>query len=317
MRKQLILSVFLALAACSGSSLATVNGDKISVDDFTRHLQLAVIQSDAAWLKQPLRAQAFKEKLLNDMIDEALLLQEAKRLDIAATDTELAEEYVRYKSQYTEAVFQDMLKAKNISNDEWKEERRRNYVIDKLRDATAPNPDQIKESELKSFYEQNISDFNRQEEVHVRQILVGNEDTAKMIHSKLLAGDNFAALAQQYSISPDAKQGGDIGYFSRGTFPPVFDKVCFALPVGGVSDVVKSEYGYQIFKVLDHRPARTIPFAEAKTLILRSLRQDGGQKQFETLLAQLKLNAKITIDAKKLSKIEVPHATEIPSSDTH
>lgn len=316
MRNHLLPPIFLVLAACSGSNLATVNGDNILVDDYKRHLQLAATQNDTTWLKQPARAQAFKEKLLNDMIDEALLLQEARRMDITATDNELAEEYVRYKSQYTEAAFQNMLKAKGISNDEWKEERRRNYIIDKLRDTAAPDASQIKESELKSFYDQNISDFNRPEEVHVRQILVGNEDTAKMIHSKLLAGDNFAALAQQYSISPDARQGGDIGYFSRGTFPPIFDEVCFSLPSGSVSDVVKSEYGFQIFKVIDHRPARTIPFSETKKLILRSLHQDGGQKQFENLLVQLQLNAKITIDAKQLSKIEVPHAAEIPSSDS-
>lgn len=316
MRKTLLFLAFFGLAACGSSSVATVNGDKISLKDFARHLQLAAIQNDAAWLKQPARAQAFKEKLINDMIDEALLLQEAKRLDLTATETELAEEYARYKSQYTESAFQDMMKAKGISYDEWKEDRRRSYIIDKLRETAAPDAAQIKEAELKTYYDQNIGEFNRPEEVHVRQILVGNEDNAKMIHSKLLAGDNFAALAQQYSISPDAKQGGDIGYFSRGTFPPVFDKVCFSLPVGSVSDVVKSEYGYQIFKVIDHRAARTIPFPEAKKIILNSLRQEGGEKQFENLLTQLRLKSKIAIDTKKLSKIEVSHAAEAPDPDS-
>lgn len=317
MRKTLLFLAFLGLTACGGPSVATVNGDKLLVKDFARHLQLAAARSDIVWLKQPARAQAFKEKLLNDMIDETLLLQEAKRLGITATENELAEEYVNYKSQYTESAFQDMLKAKDISYDEWKDDRRRSYIIDKLRDTVAPDATQIKESELKSFYDQNINDFKRPEEVHARQILVGKEDTAKMVHSKILSGENFAAMAQQYSISPDAKKGGDIGYFSRGSFPPIFDKICFSLPVGSVSDVVKSDYGYQIFKVLDHRPARTIPFPEAKKLILRSLRQEGGQKQFENLLAQLKLNAKISIDTKKLSKIEVSHAPEAPHSDSH
>jgi parvulin-like peptidyl-prolyl isomerase len=317
MQKRLLLSVCLALAACGGPSVASVNGDKISVKDFARHFRVAATQNDAVWLQQPARAIAFKEKLLNDLIDEALLLQETRRLGITATDAELAEEYARYKSQYTEAIFQDMLKAKGISYDEWKDDRRRSYIIDKLRDMAAPDAAKIKESELKAFYDQNIVDFRRPEEVHVRQILVGTADTARMVHAKLLTGDNFAALAQQYSISPDAKQGGDIGYFARGTFPPVFDKVCFALPVGGVSDVVKSDYGYQIFKVLDHRPARTIPFPEAKKLILRSLKQEGGQKQFDTLLVGLRHHAKIKIDAKTLSKIEVPHATDAPDTDSH
>ncbi len=317
MRKWLPFSVLLALAACGGPSVASVDGEKISVKDFARHLRVAAAQNDAVWLKQPAHASAFKEKLLHDMIDETLLLQEAQRLGITATETELAEEYTRYKSQYTEATFQDMLRTRGISYEEWKRDRRRSYIMDKLRDLAAPDAAKIKESELKAFYDQNINDFKRPEEVHVRQILVGTADTAKMVHSKLLSGENFAALAQQYSISPDARRGGDIGYFSRGTFPPVFDKTCFSLPVGGTSDVVKSDYGYQIFKVLDHRPARTIPFAEAKKLILRGLRQEGGQKQFEALLARLRLHAKISTDTKTLSKIEVTHATETPDPDTH
>lgn len=316
MQKTLLFLAFLGLAACGGK-IASVNGDKIPLTDFVTHLTLATRQMDPVLLKQPTRAQEFRDKVLNAMINERLLLQEAKRLDITASDTELAEEFTRYKSQYTEAAFQQMLEAKGISYDNWKEERANNYIIDKLREAVAPDASKITEAELKSFYNQNIKDFQRPEEVRVRQILVGKEAVAKMIHAKLQAGDNFAALAQQYSISPDAKNGGDVGFFSRGTFPPIFDKICFTLPIGAVSDTIKSEYGYQIFKVIDHHPARTIPFPEAKKLILKSLRQSGGEKTFDDLLLKLRKNAKITIDERKLSKIEVPHEDEPTGTDTH
>jgi parvulin-like peptidyl-prolyl isomerase len=316
MRQILILIMLVSLSAC-GAKVAKVNGDKILASDFESRLKLAATQADAAWLKQPARAQAFKEKILNAMINEELLLQEANRLDITASDEELAEEYARYKSQYTEAAFQKMLKDKAISYDDWKEERRRNYIIEKLRNTVTPDAKKITDTELKAFYDQNMKDFQRPEEVRVRQILVGKLDTAKMIYAKLKEGDNFAALAQQYSISPDAKNGGDVGYFSRGTFPAIFDKICFSLPVGAVSDVVKSEFGYQIFKVTDHRPARTIPFAEAKKMILRSLKHAGGEKAFDDLLLQLRQNAKISIDDRNLSKIEVPHETIDPDTDAH
>ncbi len=316
MRKSVLIALLVGLSACGGK-IASVNGDKIPLADYMAHLTLAAQQTDPVRLKQPARAQEFKEKILNAMINERLLLQEAKRLGVTATDTELVEDYTRYKSQYTEAAFQQMLKAKGISYDEWKDERANNYIIDKLRDTAAPEASKISEAELKAFYDQNIKDFQRPEEVHVRQILVGKEDVAKMIHNKLQAGDNFAALAQQYSISPDAKNGGDVGYFSRGTFPPIFDKVCFTLPIGAVSDVTKSEFGYQIFKAIDHHPARTIPFPEAKKLILKSLRQAGGEKSFDDLLLQLRKTAKITVDERKLSKIEVPYETESTSADTH
>lgn len=315
--KNLCILLLVSLLSACGAKIAKVNGNKIPLSEFSTRLRLASEIGDPVWLKKPERAQALKEKILNGMVDEILLLQEAKRLGLTATDAELDEELARFKSQYSDASFQDMLKSQHISYDDWKEQRRRNYIIDKLRDTVAPDAKEISDAEIKAFYDQNISDFKKPEMVHVRQILVNNQTTAKMVYDKLIAGENFAALAQQYSISPDAKKGGDVGYFARGSFPPIFDKICFALPIGGISEVVKSDYGFQIFKVIDHQPARTVPFAEAQKIILRSLRQDGGQKQFEKMLAQLRQTAKITTDTKQLSKIEVPHESAAPDSHDH
>jgi len=317
MRLRLLILVAIAIAACSGSSIATVNGDKIPLNDYMTRLRITASVSDPVWAQQPERAKALKEQVLGGMIDERLLLQEAKRLGITASDEELAEEYARFKSQYTEENFQQMLKEQQVSYDDWKDQRRRNYLIDKLRNTVVPDATKITEAETKSFYDQNASEFKRPEEVRARQILVKSKDTAQMIHDKILEGENFAALAQQYSISPDAKSGGDIGYFSRGSFPPIFDRICFGLPVGGVSDVVKSEFGYQIFKVTDHRAARTIPYAEAKKMIKRSLQQAGGQKEFEALITQLRLKATVNVDAKKLATIEVPYEAKTTESDSH
>ena len=68
--------------------------------------------------------------------------------------------------------------------------------------------------------------------------------------------DFVANLARKHSLSPDAKQGGDLGWFERGAMPPIFEQVCFALPEGKVSDVVASSYGFHLFKVIGRRPAR-------------------------------------------------------------
>lgn len=309
--------LILLLSACGGPTIATVNDQKIPLKDYTTKLRITASVIDPVWAKQPERAKLLKEQVLGGMIDEYLLLQEAKRLGITASDEELSEEYARFKSQYTEDTFQEMLKAQNVSYDDWKEQRRRNFIIEKLRNTITPEANKITDAEIKSFYDQNIKEFQRPEEVRARQILVQKKDTADMIHSKIEEGENFAALAQEYSISPDAKKGGDLGFFSKGTFPAVFDRVCFALPVGGVSDVTKSEFGYQIFKVTDRRKARTIPFSEAKKMIQQSLQQAGGQKEFEALITQLRLKAKVNVDAKKLASIEVPYESNEADTDSH
>lgn len=307
----------LSLVACGPAKIASVNGTKITVADLDQRMHMMLPQYDAVLFKQPARALAFKQKALNSLIDETLLLQQATKAGITISANELAEEYTRYKSQYTEQRFQDMLAQRHLSYDAWKDDRRRNAIIERLRDRDTGVPKTISDEQIATYYNKHPDEFMRSDEVRVRHILVNQESTAKMVHDKIIAGDNFAALAQQYSASPESKQGGDLGFIRKGNFPPVFDKNCFNLPVGAVSDVVKSEYGYHIFKVIDRHPARKIPMSEARKEIVQRLTVANQENAFESDLKHLHDTAKISIDMKKLEKLEVPYESNTASAHQH
>src|SRR5213078_1008008 len=99
----------------------------------------------------------------------------------------------------------------------------------------AGNVSQPNDAEIRAYYAQHPSEFRSGEEVHVRQILVHDEATANDITGRLRKGESFEDLSRQYSLAPNAKKGGEIGYVSRGELPKMFEEEIFSLKPGSVS----------------------------------------------------------------------------------
>jgi peptidyl-prolyl cis-trans isomerase C len=112
----------------------------------------------------------------------------------------------------------------------------------------------------------------------------------------LRQGKPFAELAEQYSLSPDAQQGGDLGFFGRGEMPPEFDDIVFELPVNRLSDLVKSEYGYHIFLVEEKRKATRLSKQEAEEEIRSTLEANKKEDVYLNWLQDLRARAVIAVD---------------------
>lgn len=135
----------------------------------------------------------------------------------------------------------------------------------------------VTDDELKAIYQQNIQQYEVPDRVHAEHILlttVGKTDAevaeVKKQADDILAqarkkGANFEDLAKKYSQDPGSKdKGGDLGWLVHGQTVPEFDKAVFSTPKGDISDLVKTQYGFHIIKVLDKETAHTKPFDEVK-----------------------------------------------------
>jgi peptidyl-prolyl cis-trans isomerase D len=171
----------------------------------------------------------------------------------------------------------------------------------------------VTDDELKAVYQQNIQQYEVPNRVHAEHILfttVGKTD-AEVAEIRKKAdevdaqakkkGADFEDLAKKYSEDPGSKaKGGDLGWIIQGQTVPEFEKAAFGLPKGEVSDLIKTQYGFHIIKVLDKETAHTKPFEEVKDSIRAPLLLQKVDQQAATIAdkmsSQIRQSNKVTLD---------------------
>lgn len=162
----------------------------------------------------------------------------------------------------------------------------------------------VGDQEVADYFTTNRKQFDRPEQVRARQIVVADEVEGQEVLGLLRQGGSFSEIAQDYSLSPDAKQGGDLGFFGRGEMPPEFDAIVFDLPVKRLSDLVKSEYGYHIFLVEEKRKAKRLTKKEAAAEIREILEARKKEEVYLAWLQDMRARAEISVDWSQLEKNE-------------
>ena len=126
-------------------------------------------------------------------------------------------------------------------------------------------------------------------------IVAKTEEEASHVRERLKKGEDFAKLAEEVSLSPEGKKGGDLGFFGKGDMPKEFEDVVFSLPAGKLSQVIKTAYGYHIFRVEEKRGAKDLKFSEVKDQIINKLKREKSDAEFQTWMMELKQKARIEL----------------------
>jgi peptidyl-prolyl cis-trans isomerase D len=171
---------------------------------------------------------------------------------------------------------------------------------------------QISDDMLKDQYQANIQQYQVPNRVHVEHILfmtVGKTDAevdeikkrAEDVLKQVKKGGKFEDLAKKYSEDPGSKdKGGDLGWITQGQTVPEFEKTAFSLAPGQVSDLVKTQYGFHIIKVMEKETAHTKPFEEVKDSLraplLLSQADKLGSETADQLSLEIRQSSKISLD---------------------
>ena len=258
--------------------------------------------------EEQLRAQLplLKRRAEEQAVGTALLFQEAARLDIPVTDEEVEASLRRMAD---EAGGPDRLRAilakqgQNVV--QLREEIRRGRKVDKLvAQVTADLPEPT-DAEAEAFFAAHRSEFGREAQVRAQHILVTPKSQSaddklaalakiRAIRERVAAGSDFSEEAAAHSDCPSGKQaGGSLGWFSHGMMVKEFDEAAFELPVGGLSDIIETQFGYHIILKNEEQKESVPEFSEVRDRILDLLRHDRRGKALADHVAELREKARI------------------------
>lgn len=292
-----LFAAFCCFVACSGNDLlsrkyiATVNGEKIYQDEFEQRLNAQKGLISPRSLPDSLsKRDMLDEEVLESMITEKIVLQRARELNLSVSSTELDKKILDIRKDYGEHFF-DLLTAQNVRYEDWREELRKEMLFDKLVAIDVNAAVRVSEDDAQDYFNQRPDVCKTEVRVRAAQIVVRDADKARAVRARLENGEDFAAVAAQVSIGPEAVRGGDLGLIYRQTMPEPLDKTLFSLPVGKISPIVKSSYGYHIFKVMEIKPARARSFSDCQEEVTAAIRAQKQDAAFAVWLEGLKMKA--------------------------
>jgi foldase protein PrsA len=276
----------VSLAACGGGSgsVVTVNGQAITHSDLDQKLE-----------GSPAARGVLQQMVTNDLID-----QYAKQHNITVSSDEIAKIEDQYKSQYPGGQWDELLKARGMTEQDVQDILRRQIILDK---AVGGNI-KITDAQIKSYYDKNHQQFDKPAMTRARHILVPDLKTAQKVEADLKSGKDFASEAKQYSTDPGSRdKGGELGWFRKGQMVPAFESYAFSAPIGQISKPVKSPFGYHIIQVEERKPGSTATLASAHDQIVQQLRSQQESPLIPQFLQGLQSNAKIEVNDSRFAGI--------------
>lgn len=299
-----------ALSGCTwntsrvaNQTVVQVNDHKLSTKELARELARRLRKLDALSAKDSNNVRRAKEEIIRNFILASMIDDYAKNEKLSVTEEDLEKSINQIRSSYPDDLsFRRVLAEENLSFSAWKDELKKSLlerrVFAKLSEkAAAPT-----EAEIRSYYDEHKDRFRRKERAYIRQIIVDEITKAQSLREELKKKD-FADTAKKFSVAPEGKTGGIVGWIERGSVD-IFDKA-FTLPVGGLSQVLESSYGFHIFKVERKAPAGIAALEEVRDVIIQAIKGQKEQGEFAAWLDKQIRASRVLRDNDLISAISV------------
>jgi parvulin-like peptidyl-prolyl isomerase len=200
------------------------------------------------------------------------------------------------KKDYPETSFEDLFLKHAVSFEAWRERLKRRLLVEKVIRKELLKEDSATPRRIKDYYDKHRKEWSHGEEIRVRHILLPSEDQARDVLEQLKNGHDFATLARLHSKGPEALNGGDMGYVTRGQLPDSLDEPLFDLEAGDVSSVITTPYGFHIFQTIDKREAGVLDIEECIERIRQGIQKEDLEAAYGPWLAELRSRYDIKIN---------------------
>lgn len=305
-----VLSVSGALLAAEIGTVeeivAKCNGDIITRTDLARARQQLITELREQGLAGSALEQALAEReknLLRDKVDQLLLVQKAKDLDINV-DSDVTKQLAKIQQDSGIAdpdKFHDYIKEQSgVPFEDFKDEMKKSMLTQRVVREEVSDKIPIKHEDVEKYYNEHKSEFVREERLYLREILVsteGKDDAgaaaadkkAKDLVSRARRGERFAEMARDNSDAPSAKDMGSLPPYKKGDLAKDLEDLVWNQPKGYITDPIKRPNGFLILRVEEHQKAGQAELAEVENEVTDKLmrpRMEPAMRQFLTKLRQ-------------------------------
>jgi foldase protein PrsA len=296
--KRKVIPIIIGILFISGCAreavIARVNGEPILKRDLNNVLRRSGIKVDLKTEKGEDAHRAMYPNLVEQLIDERIVLQAARKEKIKVDRKEVQKSYNdSIKTFNKEADYIKHLKEKGLTKIMVLKFMEKDLTIEKFKEHLAKDLD-IPDKELRDYYEGHIQTFETPEQVRLAFIKTDNPVHAKRIKKELEHGANFEEVASKYPAG-HAERGGESGWVTLNTFPSDMVREIRKIKTGHFEGPIKGREGYYIIKVQDRREKSVKPFDEVKDNIKHTLLLVKKEDKYQNWLQDAKKNAKIEV----------------------
>ncbi len=312
--------------------LVKVNGDIITKTELEQRQVAALRQRlngqnvDPAMLKndeQLKKALAeITPAVIVNAVDELLLLQHGKELNYHLSDDQFKQVVNNIRKEQNlqdEAKFQQALTQENMSMDDLRKQLERQMIIEQVQRQEVGSKLTITEEEARQYYARRPEEFTDPASITLREILIevpaaqggaainvaADDEALKKandVRARLLKGEDFAKLAGEVSASTSKANGGLIGPFSREDMSPQLQAMIDKMKPGDITQPIRTQRGYQLFKLESMKAAALQPFDSVRDLIAEKVAAARTQTEMRKFLARLRTQAIIEWKNEELKK---------------
>lgn len=287
--------------------IAVVNGKPVTLSEFNeREAPLSrQISESYSGADREKRLSDLKKKVMDSLIEDLLLEQEAERSGMKVSDRDIddAIDDVKKQNNLNDETLRAALKREGLTYEAYRVQVKKQIEKSRVIGQQVRSKVNVTEKDLVDYYERNQKLFMKDQEVKVSHILflvpekASNSEIenirkqASDVLEMARKGRDFSELARKYSQDASGKEGGSLGFFKRGQILPALEQAAFSLKKGEISDLVRTTYGFHIIRVDDAKEATPEPFDSVKEKIRSTVTSEMMEQRYREWMEELKKTA--------------------------
>lgn len=286
--------------------LAVVNDEVITEQDLQIVMAPVAAQYRTAYTGEELdaRLRRARQEFLQKVIDDKLVLSEAKRKQVIVKEEEVDDMMADVRNKFPDRdTFLKAIELQGLSEKKLWNRFRDQLLSQKLVSFEVKSKVAVSPGEVSEYYKAHSDEFVQGDRVRLQHILVRTSartsDDARAFAESLIdqirAGKPFEEIARAYSEGAEASEGGEMGWMEKGQLLGEIDAKVFALEEGGITEPIQSSLGYHVFRVVQREKFSLKPLAEVRAKILDKLFKDKLDARIAEWIQHLKKNAYISI----------------------